>query len=559
MARLRSLLLATAAAAALLALSACRVETSVDVTVNEDGSGVVIVSVAADDDAVAYMPDLASGELRLDDISEAGWVVSGAVVRADGGVTVTAAKEFESAGQIQLILDELAGPGVIFSDVSLSQSREFARAQWDFSASIDPSPPLEAFSDARLGAVLDGEIFGRPLGDLLAEISALEDSFALEFALTLPADIEIPDDAESAADADAESAGGAEPVADAASEDAAPADAESASASEDAADDGAEGAAAAVEPGPDPSQPPAAAVADLTGQTAVWRFSYGEEPASVSVSAVLTQGAPRLWLNIARASAAGFAGVLLLVILAFIVSVIRKPKGRGRRATRRRKQRAAMREAEASAPRKRLLRLLVVDVHGVVVRPTDPFEGLLMPIIRSELPDTDPELVRDRYRKLVLGRLTPEEFWSDIGLGPIAAGIETRYLSSFRLVPGLHQFLDRVAARKLPVAAVGNQPRQWGERLQRMAQIEDSIKLWLTSGEVGAVLPGPPLLEAARRKMVVDANDCLYLSSVPQYLDEARELGMATAYFTASPNDMQETEHTLVRGFDDILRGRGAS
>ena len=50
-----------------------------------------------------------------------------------------------------------------------------------------------------------------------------------------------------------------------------------------------------------------------------------------------------------------------------------------------------------------------------LVRPFNPFEGLLLPTIRSEIPDIDPAFVRDRYRKLILGRLMPEEFWSDLG------------------------------------------------------------------------------------------------------------------------------------------------
>ena len=73
---------------------------------------------------------------------------------------------------------------------------------------------------------------------------------------------------------------------------------------------------------------------------------------------------------------------------------------------------------------------------------------------------------------------------------------------------------------------------------------------------MGAVLPHPPLLEAARRKMSIDAYDCLYLSSVPEFLDAAKELGMATAYFAASPSDARDTSHPLVKGFTDILRSR---
>ena len=266
-----------------------------------------------------------------------------------------------------------------------------------------------------------------------------------------------------------------------------------------------------------------------------------------------------MWMNIARAAAAAAALVLLVVIVVWVVNLVRTPRGRGRRAVRRRKQRTAERQVEASRPRKRLLRLLVVDVHGVIVRPIEPLEGLLLPVILGENPDIDPDMVRDRHRKLVLGRVTPDEFWSDLGLGPIGREVETRYLSSFKLVPGLHPFLDSVSGRSLPVAVVGNQPKEWGRRLQRMAQLEDSVSSWLVSGEVGAVLPEPPLFEATRRVMSVDLYDCLYLSSVTEYLDAAAELGIATAYFAASPNDVTETEHTLIRGFDDILRGRSSA
>ena len=487
-ARFRILLLVAATA---MCASACRVNTAVEVEVEEVGSGRVTVTVVADAAAVVLVRDLSSG-LLLDGVREAGWAVEGPALRGDGGVEIQASKRFESASELPRILDEVAGEDVIFSNVGLTQTHSFARTDYSFTAAINPTPPLEAFSDDALAAVLDGHHFGRPLDELLAAGGPVEDSLALVFSLTL-------------LDGEAQVT---------------------------------------------------SATAAVDGSTATWGFSYGDEPVTVGAAAALEDSVAPMWMNIARAAAVGFAALLVIVAVAWIVNLVRTPKGRGRRATRRRKQRVAMRQAEASRPRKRLLRLLVVDVHGVIVRPTDPLEGLLLPVILGERPDIDPDLVGDRHRKLVLGRLTPEEFWSDLGLGPIAERVETRYLSSFRLVPGLHPFLDSVSSRSLPVAAVGNQPREWGHRLRRMAQLEDSVSSWLVSGEVGAVLPEPPLFEATRRVMSVDLYDCLYLSSVPAYLDAAADLGMATAYFAASPADVQETEHTLVKGFDDILRGR---
>ena len=489
-------------------LAACRVDTTVHVEVEEAGSGIVTVVFNADAVAVARVPELAGG-LRFDDAQSAGWTVEGPLFRSDGGVQIRAVKRFESAGQLPQVLEELAGPDAIFTGVVLEQTRSFAETSYRFRAGINPTPHLEVFSDGALAEIFEGQPFGRPLQDLVAEAGTPEDSLGFEFLLTL---------------LDSDEAFSASSVASGAEEELS-------------------GEVAELSP-------------EVDGATAAWRFSYGDRPVNVNASTTLTDTVAPLWLNIARVAGIAFGVVLLGVVVARVVVLLRTPKGRGRRATRRRKQRAAVREAEASRPRKRLLRLLVVDVHGVIVRPTNPREGLLVPVILSENPDIDPELIRERHRMLVLGRLTAEEFWSDLGLGPIGRDVETRYLSSFKLVPGLHPFLDRVASRSLPVAAIGNQPREWGMRLRRMAQLEDSVSSWLVSGEVGATLPERPLFEATRRVMSVDLYDCLYLSSVPEYLDAASDMGMATGYFAASPEDVQETEHPLIRGFGDILKGR---
>ncbi len=516
--RLTRLIPAVALALLVAVAGGCRLDAVVDVDVQPDGSGMVRVTITTDDDAVELIPELRSG-LRLDDISAAGWAIGGPVDVPGGGVVITAQKQFTASDQLQPILDEIAGPGVLFSDVRLVQTRTFGRTDWDFSAVVNPTPDLGAFSDAELGAVLDGNMFGRPLADIIAQTGTPEDSFGLEVALTMPDDIASPGDANTGD----EQASQAEQAAQAA-------------------------AGATVNLG------------EVAGATAEWQFSYGDAPETIGATAISERGEPGFWLNVSRAAAVAFVIALVVVAVFWVRGLIRTPKGRGRRAMRRatrtRHQRAAERAAEAHKPRQRLLRLVVVDAHGIIVRPTDPLEGLLLPVIRDEIADIDPELVRDRHAKLVLGRISPEEFWSDMGLGPIASGMETRFLSSYRLVPGLHQFLDKAEERSLPVAVVANQPRRWGERLRRMAQLEDSTALWLTSAEVGAALPHPPLLEATRRRMTVDAQDCLYLSSVPEYLDMAAKLQMNTAYFAASPADVLETSHTLVKGFDDILRSR---
>ena len=57
--------------------------------------------------------------------------------------------------------------------------------------------------------------------------------------------------------------------------------------------------------------------------------------------------------------------------------------------------------------------------------------------------------------------------------------------------------------------------------------------------------------------MSVDLFDCFYLSNVPENLDAAKDHGMATGLFVAGDEPAPETEHTVVRGFEDLLRSRG--
>ena len=76
-------------------LSACQMQATVDVDVQEDGSGTVRVGVSLDDEAAALAPDLRE-ELRTDDLVEAGWTVAEPASEDDGLLWIRAEKAFAS-------------------------------------------------------------------------------------------------------------------------------------------------------------------------------------------------------------------------------------------------------------------------------------------------------------------------------------------------------------------------------------------------------------------------------------------------------------------------------
>ncbi|MCY3850407.1 MAG: hypothetical protein OXF75_06355 [Acidimicrobiaceae bacterium] len=482
-------------AVALLLLSACRVDTTVDIRVDEDGSGEVTVEVVADAEAVSLIPD-APNALRLDDLSDAGWTVNSSTVDGAGSLTVTVAKRFPSSDALGGVLAEIAGEDVIFEGFTLIKEHSFdiiglgpAKTDYELSGSINP-----AFDIEQLGDVLPQGL--PPLG---RSGDSIENEFEGDFedVLGLTVTVRLP-------------------------------------------------------------EAPRSASGEIVDETIVWTMNYGDRAVEIEANTAVESILVRVWTMVALA-----AGVLLVLLLGaysvhFLLAKWRTPKGRRRRDVRRRQHRAATRAQEASRPRRRMLRLLVLDVHGVLVRPTDPLEGALLPLILDERPDIDPQRVRDLHRLLVLGRMSPSEFWSEVDLSLVSDQLETRYLSSFRLLPGLHTFLDRMKSSELPVAVIGNQPRAWGDRLRRMAALDDSISSWMVSGDVGSTLPEPALFEATRRTMSVDLFDCFYLSNIPGNLDVAEELGMATGLFLSGKDPIPDTDHTVILGFEDLLKNRGA-
>lgn len=481
-------------AASVLLASACRVDTSVDIRVDGDGSGEVTVEVVADAEAVKLIPDAPDG-LHLSDLSDAGWTVNTNPDDGSGPLTVNLSKRFPSPDALSGVLAEIAGEGVIFEGFTLVKQHNFdviglgpARTDYSLSGSVDPTFDIERLGDS----FPDGlSPLGRPL-------AAIEDDFegGFEDALGLTVTVRMPETL-------GESNG------------------------------------------------------EVVDETVAWTMSYGDRAQQIEANSAVESILVRVWTTVALVAGAVLVLLLVSYLVRFLLAKWRTPKGRRRRDIRRRQHRAATRAQEASRPRRRMLRLLVVDVHGVLVRPTDPLEGALLPLILNKKPDIDPERVRELHRLLVLGRVSPSEFWSEVDLSLVSEQMETRYLSSFRLNQGLHPFLDRMRNSELPVAAIGNQPRAWGERLRRMAALEDSISSWMVSGDVGSILPEPALFEATRRTMSVDLFDCFYLSSIPGNLDVAEELGMATGLFLSGNDAIPDTDHTVVLGFEDLLKNRG--
>jgi hypothetical protein len=102
-------------------LAACRVDTTVDITMGQDGSGHITVTAIADADVVKQAPGLAE-DLRFDDAKAAGWTVTDPSATGDGGLKVELTHAFANPQEATALLQSINGAGGPLHNVEVSRT-----------------------------------------------------------------------------------------------------------------------------------------------------------------------------------------------------------------------------------------------------------------------------------------------------------------------------------------------------------------------------------------------------------------------------------------------------
>lgn len=169
---------------AALALAACKVDTSVDVVVQPDGSGTITLTAVADAELVAKAPGLAE-DLRFDDVEAAGWTVEGPTVTDDGGLQVVVSHPFATVQEATALLQSLNGPDGPLHDVVLGRTVTDDDITTTLSGSIRVSNGLDAFADPDVLAAIGGSPYA---DDLAAANLRPADVLTFTFTADLPGD-----------------------------------------------------------------------------------------------------------------------------------------------------------------------------------------------------------------------------------------------------------------------------------------------------------------------------------------------------------------------------------
>jgi hypothetical protein len=182
--RLRLLLVVVGA----LALAGCRLDVSVDVVMQPDGTGTVTVGAVADAELVGQVPDLVD-DLRLDDAIANGWVVDGPTPDPGGGVTVRLTHPFTSADELASVLNSIGPP---LTDMEAARTPGTAETGGTDSTTNAITGTLvlpngfESFADQALVQAVGGQPFGT---ELAASGLTPAEAMSFTFRVQLPGEL----------------------------------------------------------------------------------------------------------------------------------------------------------------------------------------------------------------------------------------------------------------------------------------------------------------------------------------------------------------------------------
>lgn len=170
-------------------VAGCSVDTTVEVVVREDGSGIVRVRVVADAEAVRAVEAggaTIDAAVRLSDLADSGWRVGAWEKADDGSASLVLSHPFDNVSEVAGIFEQASGDGGPFHDVRAARERGLLATEYSVTGTADLANVEtgvagdEELVQALAAQGVDVNVIDQQL------LASLQSSFSLELVVKLP-------------------------------------------------------------------------------------------------------------------------------------------------------------------------------------------------------------------------------------------------------------------------------------------------------------------------------------------------------------------------------------
>ncbi len=171
---------------------------------------------------------------------------------------------------------------------------------------------------------------------------------------------------------------------------------------------------------------------------------------------------------------------------------------------------------------------LVLDAMGVIFRPADDVAELLIPFIAENSGSFDEEVIQSAYLEASLGKISPDEFWKQVG---VASELEDEFLAKHSLNPGITELLSQANDNGISVWCLSNDVGRWSVKLRKNLGIEQFLNGSIISGDVGVRKPDREIYDILIDSSGFKIEEILFVDDREKNVIASRKIGIETIRF----------------------------
>lgn len=198
---------------------------------------------------------------------------------------------------------------------------------------------------------------------------------------------------------------------------------------------------------------------------------------------------------------------------------------------------------------KRPMKTIVLDAMGVIYSVGDDVQKLLCPFIVEKGGLRNAEQIHILYRAASLGKMSAREFWQAVSVAP---ELEKDYLARHRLTDGVLSLLDTLHRHGYLIWCLSNDISEWSLKLRHRFGLNQFIRGFLISGDIGIRKPDPAIFERLVEQSGTTAEEIVFVDDNLANLNVAATLGIRTILFTSS-RLKSEGQHLAVHSCDQLV------
>ena len=160
----------------------------------------------------------------------------------------------------------------------------------------------------------------------------------------------------------------------------------------------------------------------------------------------------------------------------------------------------------------------------------------------------DPKLVNLAWKlywpPLRIGKISEREFW-ELFLGCVGSKKNVKDVMRFvrkdlRLKKATLELAKKLKERKLKLAILSNNAREWVEYERKAFELERYFDLILNSGELGIAKPDPRIYKLAAKLLKCKASECVFIDDKKRNVEFASLVGMHAIQFRSAKQLVRE-------------------